>query len=168
MIVSLGKRRAMLSSVVTRMRSTLTSVGVIGIRPHHDPGVEQQDHAVLLRALVDRRVALVVVALQRTCQFAQPAKSCVVELVDERNGLRIVEPDRAQPDESLRMLFHRGEHVRDILGLRQDEARFRRTDRAAAPFSPGMPCRRCSGRGRPRVRAGLPAPKAHGSQDRKQ
>ena len=85
--------------------------------------MEQDDHAVLLCALVDRRVALVVVVLQRTGQFAQPAKARVVELVYQGDSQRIVEPDRAQPDESIRVLLHRGEHVRDVLGLRQDERR---------------------------------------------
>ena len=121
MIVSLGKRRAMLSSVVTRMRSTLTSVGVSGFGRITIPVWNKHDHPVPLRALVDRRVALVIVVLQRAGQFAQPAKPCVVELVYEGDRQRVVEPDRAQPDESIRVLLHGGEHIRDVRGLRQDQ-----------------------------------------------
>jgi hypothetical protein len=61
----LGKRRAMLLSLVTLIQLTLTSVGFSELDRIYDPRMEKYDHAVLLRAFVNRHIALVVIVPQK-------------------------------------------------------------------------------------------------------
>ena len=86
MMVSLGKRRAMPSRVVGRMRSTLMSEGMSGCVAGDDAGMEKEDHPVLLRALIDGPIAPVVVILERAGEFPQPAETRSVEAVNEVRG----------------------------------------------------------------------------------
>ncbi len=106
MMVKFGNRRAIRSSVVTRMRSELTSAAIADWFDY-DSGVKQDNHSILFGALVNGPVSAIIVRILRLRHFTETAEAGVVETVNRVEGIGRVKLNLTQADEPMGMALHK-------------------------------------------------------------